>query len=349
MKKEDKEKTQSNISAKKWIRNFILISLVILFTVFTINLVNDPMMLTSFSTPFNQHAKIVNERQQKVNFLTYNDIDYNGVIIGSSRATYLNPNLFDSDKKIYNLSYNGGILPEYKSFLNYFSKKNKQKIKYIYFGIDFFQTVTAYKDYDSADNYIKNTEDNLYRIKTLISDDCLYYALTPNYLTPQYLNREGGYKVTNEKFLDKDKTKKIAEHLDKLYAFKFNPNYDEFLAELKSEYPDAKFIVFTTPEPKTLLNYLMKNKKLYHRYEKWLKETVDVFGEIYHFDYFNEVTLNEEKYFLDTHHLTSDSSNYIIYKLENSDKALDDFGIILNKTNLSEFLKKTKKEFGVNY
>ena len=344
-----KEKLQSNINAKKWIKNFILISIVILVTVFIINFIKDPMMLTPFSTKINRHAKIVNERQQKINYITYNNTDYNGVIIGSSRATYLNPNFFNPDKKIYNLSYNGGILPEYKSFLDYFVKENDNEVKYIYFGIDFFQTVTAYKDYDSAQNYVKNTEDNLYRIKTLISDDCLSYSLNPNFLSPQYLNRKGGYKVTNEKFLDKDKTKKIAEHLDKLYVYSFNPKYKEFITDIKNAYPNAKFIVFTTPEPKTLLNYLMKNKKLYYRYEKWLKETVDVFGEVYHFDYFNEVTINEEKYFLDTHHLTSNSSNYIIYKLENSDKALNNFGIVLNKNNLPEFLKKTKKEFGINY
>ena len=70
---------------------------------------------------------------------------------------------------------------------------------------------------------------------------------------------------------------------------------------------------------------------------------------VYHFDYLNEITINEEKYFLDTHHLTSDSSNYIIYKLEKSDKALDNFGIVLTKNNLPQFLNELKKEFKIDY
>ena len=119
--------------------------------------------------------------------------------------------------------------------------------------------------------------------------------------------------------------------------------------EIKNAYPDAKFIVYTTPEPKTLLNHLMNNKKLYYEYENWLKETLDIFGKIHHFDYLNEVTINEENYFLDTHHLTTKSTNYIIYNLENMPQKLNDFGIILTPQNLPYFLNDAKKEFKIDY
>ena len=206
-----------------------------------------------------------------------------------------------------------------------------------------------YKTADKAENYIKNTEDKLYRIKTLMSANNLIYSLYPNKLSQQYLVRKGGYKVTNEKMLDKDKKKRINEHLNVLYYKNFNPPYKETLSELKNAYPNAKFIVFTTPEPKTLLNHIMHNKKLYYEYENWLKATLEVFDEIHHFDYLNEITINEEKYFLDTHHLTTNSANYIIYNLENMPEKPDNFGFILTNKNLPAFLKKTKQEFKIDY
>ena len=344
-----KDKSEHNMSAKNWIKKFALTFFIMLAVIITINIIRDPMMLTPFSSKLDNEVKIVNERQQKINYMTYNKMKYNGVVLGSSRATYFDTTVFPSNKILYNISFNGGILPEYKSYLDYFDKRNEGQIEYIYLGLDFFQYLTYYNSADIADNYIKNTKDKLYRIKTLMSADTLTYSLYPYMFSQQYLVREGGYKVTNEKMLDKDKKKRINEHLNSLYIKNFYPPYKETLFEIKNAYPNAKFIVFTTPEPKTLLNHLMHNKRLYYEYEKWLKETLEVFGKIHHFDYLNEVTLNEEKYFLDTHHLTTNSTNYIIYNLENMPEKLNDFGIILTPVNLPDFLNDAKKEFKINY
>ena len=345
----DKNNLKNNMSAKNWVKGFVFTSLILLLAVILINILRDPMMLTPFSNKLNNDVKIVNERQQKINYMTYNKIKYNGVVLGSSRATYFDTTVFPKEKNLYNISFNGGILPEYKSYLDYFDKKNNAEIEYIYLGLDFFQYITLYETSEKAEKYIKNTEDKLYRIKTLLSANSLIYSLYPYKFSQQYLVRKGGYKITNEKMLDKDKKKRINEHLNVLYTQNFNPPYKATLIEIKNAYPNAKFIVFTTPEPKTLLNYLMHDKKFYYDYEKWLKDTLEVFGEIHHFDYFNEITLNEEKYFLDTHHLTTNSTNYIIYNLENMHKKLDNFGFVLNKNNLQAFLQTAKKEFKIDY
>ena len=340
----------NKISAKKWVKSFFITVFALFIVIVIINIIKDPLMFTAYTTPFNKDAKVINERQQKINYITYsNNINYNAVIIGSSRATYFDTTNFNKDKRIYNLAFNGGVLPQYKGYLNYFAQHNKSDIKYIYLGLDFFQSIINYDENEMAEQYIETANEPFYRLKTLISADCLTYSLSLYKLSPQYLIREGGYKVTNDLFAEKDKKKRILEHLNSLYTNDKKPPYKETLIELKKAYPNAKFIVFTTPEPKTLLSYLMNDKQYYYLYERWLRETLDVFGEIHHFDYLNEVSLNEEEYFLDTHHLTTKSTNYITYYLENSPQKLDNFGITLNKNNLDEFLKKAKKEFKINY
>ena len=195
----DKNNLKNNMSAKNWVKGFVFTSLILLLAVILINILRDPMMLTPFSNKLNNDVKIVNERQQKINYMTYNKIKYNGVVLGSSRATYFDTTVFPKEKNLYNISFNGGILPEYKSYLDYFDKKNNAEIEYIYLGLDFFQYITLYETSEKAEKYIKNTEDKLYRIKTLLSANSLIYSLYPYKFSQQYLVRKGGYKITNEK------------------------------------------------------------------------------------------------------------------------------------------------------
>ena len=80
-------------------------------------------------------------------------------------------------------------------------------------------------------------------------------------------------------------------------------------------------------------------------YERWLKETISVFGEVHHFMSINSVTKKLQNYPDDVHYYPH-IGKLVANKLSNApNKDIpDDFGIILNKNNIDSYIQGFKKQ-----
>ena len=74
-----------------------------------LNFIVDPLWLFNHSNKFNQKQGSYDERQLKSNYLYYNLKDnFDGILLGSSRATYVDQNDFEN-MKIFNYSVGAKI------------------------------------------------------------------------------------------------------------------------------------------------------------------------------------------------------------------------------------------------
>lgn len=79
-------------------------------------------------------------------------------------------------------------------------------------------------------------------------------------------------------------------------------------------------------------------------YKDWLYTLVNIFGEVHHFMYPNEIAKNYEKYFMDAHHAYPYTNNFIGKTISTNYKyKLKDFGILLNKNNIDDFFINLNK------
>ena len=49
-----------------WVRKFFIVLIPFIIGIFFINYIKDPMMMSAYTTKFNNGVKVINERQQKV-------------------------------------------------------------------------------------------------------------------------------------------------------------------------------------------------------------------------------------------------------------------------------------------
>lgn len=66
-------------------------------------------------------------------------------------------------------------------------------------------------------------------------------------------------------------------------------------------------------------------------YIQWINELIEVFGEVYHFMYPNQIVNNHLDFFYDHHHFYPEVGNYIVDFINNPSFSYEKFGILLNK------------------
>ncbi|MFW2602015.1 hypothetical protein [Aliarcobacter butzleri] len=341
------------MSNKKFLR-IVLISIIFIISfIGIVNYIVDPLWLFNHSNKLNQKQGSYDERQLKTNYLYYKiKKDFDGILLGSSRATYINQNDF-GNMNIFNYSA-GAMMPfEYRDFIDFAKKVKGTKLKYIIIGFDFFGTNTIdEKKRLNPKFYIDNTI-NFSRYKFLFSIDTfnksiknIRYSLIGR---DMYYDRKAiKYKniITKEELL-KNYNSSIKEQTRILSYpnYKYNENYINILETIKNENPDTEFIVYTSAVTSDLLVSIIKNGKRWEEYKRWLYELIEVFGEVNHFMTINSITKNLENYFDDNHAYPSTLKLIAnkLAKVENKDFP-EDFEILLTKNNVDKYLENLKKQ-----
>lgn len=344
------------MTSKNWIKTWFLISIIIISIVGLSNYIIDPLWTFSHSNKYNSYQKGFNERQQKTNYVYFNGLDnYDGVLLGSSRTTFINQNDFGG-MKVYNYSLSSLFPSEYEGYLNFSKKIKGEDFKYIVIGADFYHSMKQKKiEHELPSYYIDNASSLFYRYKALISLDLLkkswvnfkfYLRKKPK----KYYSRDNvrhSQKVS-EKTRLANYTKMLKLHTDTFIGSNYEPNenYIEILKKLKKYNPNSKFIIFTSPISADLLSSIIMNGKRIGEYQKWVKEIIEVFGEVHHFMSVNSVTKNLQNYPDDDHYYP-----YIAKLLANKISKKDnpdipkDFGILLTKDNIDAYLKDQKNDY----
>ena len=338
---------------KKFLRVVFISSFSIIFLVVSVNYIVDPLWLFNHSNRLNQKQGSYDERQLKSNYLYFKlKQNFDGILLGSSRATYVDQNDF-VNMNIFNYS-SGAMQPyEYKFYIDFAKKVKGKDLKYIIIGSDFFGTIALDKNIRiNPDKYTKNITD-LNKYKSLFSINTFNKSISN--IRYSLRDREMYYNRGNIKYHKIiPMNEMIKKHIMSLKAntkffeypnYKYDDEYINILKTIKNENINTKFIIYTSAITSDLLVSIVKNAEKWNEYKRWLNELIEVFGEVNHFMTINTITRNLENYYDDNHAypfvlklLANKLSNY-----ENKDIP-QDFGVLLTKNNIDEYLNSLKKE-----
>lgn len=334
----------------KWFIFIAIIATTILLIVGLANYIIDPLWCFQHTNRFNSMQDGFNERQQKTNLITFRQFDYDCLLLGSSRTTFIDQNDF-KNMKVFNYSVNSMLPTEYGDYINYAKKKKGGDFNVVILGLDFFGTNENYNPaFEKSEFYINLSNQFLYRYKMLFSTDTLSYSYKSFQLSVGLSSKNSCYNRYNVKLMfpiTEEKRQQTIKHdlityRETIYSNYYYRNMKAILTNLKTSNPNSRFIVFTTPVSEPLFRLIIE-MGLYQYYERWIKDCVEVFGSIYNFMYINTVTKDLNNY-MDAHHFNPNIGALIAHKITGcQDKNTpSDFGVLVTKDNLADHLNNIK-------
>lgn len=343
------------MSNKKFIAFVGLFAFLIVGFVGGVNYVVDPLWTFSHQNKFNQIQSGFDERQQKTNKIYFDkSLNYNGILLGSSRATFINQNYFNTNMKIFNYASSSMFPYEYKGYLDFAKRVKGKDLDYVVIGADFFGSkVPRDVKFEKPEFYIKNTINSFYQYKSLLSSD-LFIKSVKNIKNIK-LHPESFYSRDNIKTKTKPSEAKrikafktnLKRHTDELSGSKYTYNEDYFniLKIIKQENPTTKFIIFTSPITADLISSILTKGNNFENHKRWLNEIVEVFGEVYDFCGVNSITKNVYNY-PDDDHYYAPIGKLVSHKISGVKDANipKDFGVLVTKQNIDEHLQNLKEQ-----
>lgn len=349
------------MTEKKFTITTLLLIAICIMPIAIFNYLIDPMWTFGSNNQYNQIQTVINERQQKTNDLYFNKREYDTLLIGSSRTTYINQNEF-SNRKVYNYAVADLSFKDYNHMIEFAKSQKGFNVDTIIIGVDFFKTSVSETSADSNfTTYIDQAKEPFYRYKNLLSLDILNYSRynfnlsnVGEIVEPRNYNRANvaeAYQIDNEQ-REKETGEKINKFRNEFYKdekYEYNKEFKEMLETIKKNNPDTEFIIFTTPIYTGLFDALIEEGR-YPDYVRWLEDITEVFDEVYHFMYPNSVTNNINNYF-DGHHFYPKVGSMIAHVIngERSVEVPEDFGVLIKNEELEERINQLVEKRGLGY
>lgn len=307
---------------QKWISAFAVTAVTVLIIIGVVNFLVDPMFM--FREKKNIYDEIfrINWRLQKTNYLRFVNSDFGSFMLGSSHV-YMIRNNDMSDKNFFNYWVPGLHAKEYLLNMSFLPKEKPLRI---YLGLDFFGTN---ENWDYPEKFLP-----LGSKMDIFSLSMLRYSVKILFSKP---NKETDKSdISDMKQIAKDRVSGL------LYKYLFNESFGEIILNLRNEYPQHKFIVFLTSETNEYMREAYINRGLLNSYLRWIRETVQVFGEVWNFNYVNSVTSNLD-YWDDSDHMNKHGFHFMAQRISGGADCPEDFGILVTKENLEEHIKFLRK------
>lgn len=332
---------------RRWFSVTLILILLPLAGLAGFNYYIDPLWNFRHANACNYIQKSFDERQQKTNLVHAGHFDYDTLLLGSSRVTFINQYEFPG-YHVFNYSVSNMTLEEYDPYIEFAKKQRGQDFDTILLGLDFFTTSrNIEKTFHEPSYYINNTEEFGYRYKTLLSLDVLEYAKTNYAWSKAGVAINFAYDRCNVKTLmrsnEAEQEKRFVSTLQKyrkdLYSNYEYENVREILQTIREHNPNSRIIVFTTPVAEPLYQAMVEAGLLPY-YEQWLRDIVAVYGSVYHFMDLNTITLDRSNFY-DPSHLYPDICTLEAHRLIDcpDPDVPKDFGKKLNADNLEEYLR----------
>lgn len=335
---------------QKWFQTVLVLILLPVFLVGGFNYYIDPLWTFNHAHQYNRIQLSFNERQQKTNRLAFGKNDYDSLLLGSSRVTYINQHDF-TGQRTFNYAVNNMLPQEYADYARFARQQNGRDFDTIYLGLDFFSTnrnLELPNQFEPPAYYIDQTRQFGYRFKNLLSTDLLKYSWKNLENSRRGEPVSFSYDHSNVKTLvpapAQEKAWRIAQNMDWYGNEVYGGNYrygsiKPALQQLKAAFPHTRFVVFTTPVSEELFQ-LMVDEGRWPDYQHWLTEIVEVFGEVCNFNYPNTITRDMANYY-DASHFYPRIGTLIAHRISGvADPALpDDFGVRVTRTNLPAHLR----------
>jgi hypothetical protein len=320
----------------RYILTAILLALGLAAAAGAVNYLADPLWCFDRGRALGLRHDWMNERQQKTDRVAYGDFDYQGLLLGSSRATFIDQNAF-SPMSIFNYSVSAMIPEEYARFAAFARQKNRRPFEVIYLGLDFSGALVAPVNPLKPDfRCFENVADPFYRYKTLFSADTLLYSFRSarNTLMPSAFDSYDSGNVKRMAARSQIEIHKAVDDDTKAYSAIYCRNgykedYRETLKTLVRDNPGTRFVAFTTPVSMSNFSIIQGCHRM-DNYRRWLKDAADVFGGFHHFMYPNSVTRDPSNFY-DSHHFTERVGSMIAARItgDNKTDVPPDFGVYL--------------------
>ena len=334
-----------------WLRSIFAVIALVLTAAGLFNYVVDPLWCFSHSFSLGDGQASYNERLQKTNRVTFGEFDYDSLILGSSRTTYLDQKDF-AGMHAYNYSAASMEPTEYAAYIEYAKQRKGSGFRNIVIGMDFFGTNEALKDdAERPEAYFTEANSFLYRYRMLLTMDTLRVSLSD--LTRKEDRTYSPYHRDNTRspmrLTQAEKAEMIRRQLERYHAdvytgYRYREDLPALLKDLLSQNPKTSFIVYTTPVSRPLF-CLMIQDRLWDSYARWLHDLVDAFGSVHNFMYLNSVTNEYANTFQDAHHLYPAVGTLLAHKVTglDDDRIPSDFGVVVNRTNIDMHLAEVKR------
>lgn len=346
------------MSDKKFTWIILIVFAILTTGVVGTNFLIDPMWHYTHAHELNDVQKVINEREQKTAELKYQDEDFDTILIGSSRSTYISPKSF-GEWNVYNYSVANLSMREYQSMMMYAEKTNDISVERFILGVDFFKSSEKEAGIaQSINNYESKVDTSFYRAKNLLSLDLLDYSIENIQLSSndkisedRLYNRHNTAfaKKLTEQEIQKGTAQKIIRFKQEFYGtnYKYYSRYKEIMQKIELTSPASEKIVYTTPISTELFKALVETDLL-DEYEIWLRDLVEVFGGVWNFMYPNTITNNIMNYY-DGHHFYPEVGDLIANRISSTNETSipQDFGVYVTDENIDEhieFIKSQVKE-----
>lgn len=294
----------------------------------------------------NHRQQAFDERRQKTNLMVRRPPDYDAVLLGSSRVTYVDRRDFVG-VRVLNYAASEMRPEEYAGFVANAAAHAGRPPRVVFVGLDFDGT-SAHRRPGAAPllaaTYLADARDPFGGLKTLVSADALDQALADFRLNRGRADR-AWYDADHVKHVrdDEDDRALMARFLHqersfrRIYRFgyRYDPAYAANLRALRAAFPDTRFVAFTTPVSAPLFEAMIDEGRL-PDYRRWLTEAVDVFGEVTHFMPPSEIT-RTPRHFADVNHLRPEVCRLIARRLT-AGEVRPGFGVVLTRAVLARYL-----------
>ncbi|MGX2961689.1 hypothetical protein JNUCC23_20880 [Peribacillus sp. JNUCC 23] len=339
------------MNSKQWMKRFFLTTLIVIVLPVSVvsgfNFWIDPLWNFPHKNEYNDYQVGFDERQQKTNFINSRKFDYDSLMIGTSRVTYMDAKNFE-DERVFNYSLSSLHIDEYLPYIDYVTSKNKKDFDTIYMELYY----NSYNQNEKNTNqdpsiYIEKSEEPFYKYTSLFSYSTLEYSLD-NYKFSKENKYPGPRSYTRDLVAQtsysNDRLPALWDRFEKSFKaeastpFVYDKDYKNKLLELRNAYPDTKFVVFTEPAPAKRLNLVLSNEDQKQAYDRWYKDMVNVFGEVYSFQGETPITTNLDYYF-DWFHYYPVVGDMMIDAIE-APKKHKDILYMVNKENVDEYLSQ---------
>ena len=336
------------MNPKKWLLAFLLLTMILIISISSFNYYIDPY---GYQTRENKYIRNLSEISKTT--ILHNRIISNGYyyLIGTSRLVRLDPAFIEkvSSKKTHNIHIDGSTLKENTLLAEHVKSKKKNFI----YGFDAFSLNESRLKHKEIQNryeaYKKELESN------------------PNIFT-QYFNSELlSVSLKHQKSERKNRDYYEKFSIENNYKYKYSidavnkdKGYDN-IAEKKNfsnykSYSNEKIIKLAslaTKEdifviyPKHYYNYILfeKHQNINHQYLNAVKLLVqNTNAQVWSFYEFNEITMNTDNFDAYGWHFKPKIGKLIFARIFNdkNTQIVDNFGTLLTKTNIDDYLKKVK-------